>query len=294
MIFFKLDSPERIHDLLEAVIEISNQDSKKPAPPPLKTFINWIIKKSKVSIGELLLVCLYLQRLKLQLPADARGKLKLEINPHSFNSSFSTGLSCTRHRIFVATMILASKFAVDLPTVKNNRQWSQLSNWFSVHDVNLMERQLLSLLKFQLFPKPGEIEVIYKCILEMNAPSLSLYANGTEDGENFDSENEHTRSSLSCLSLAYGQRSSNSSIPGMICEGTPSTPPPLTLRSLHSIHKGAANPCFQQLDTDSLEQLASYQTIRPDREDYQQMVKMVRDLVARCRVDAQTANGTNR
>jgi hypothetical protein len=57
-------------------------------------------------------------------------------------------MHCTRHRIFLATLIVAAKYLNDQSP--KNKHWSAHSTIFSIGEVNLMEKQLLSLLDFDL------------------------------------------------------------------------------------------------------------------------------------------------
>jgi hypothetical protein len=79
----------------------------------------------------------YLDRLKSRLPPVAKG------------------LRCTVHRIFLAALILAAKFLND--SSPKNKHWAEYSNvrgfepfGFSRTEVNLMEKQLLFLLDWDL------------------------------------------------------------------------------------------------------------------------------------------------
>ncbi|KAF8939634.1 hypothetical protein BGZ58_009135 [Dissophora ornata] len=58
------------------------------------------------------------------------------------------GMHCTCHRVFLASLILAAKYLNDQSP--KNKHWSAHSAVFSVGEVNLMEKQLLSLLDFDL------------------------------------------------------------------------------------------------------------------------------------------------
>jgi hypothetical protein len=53
------------------------------------------------------------------------------------------GLASTSHRILLAAIILAEKYQSDVPM--KNITWTKVSGIFSLGEVNLMERQLLSL-----------------------------------------------------------------------------------------------------------------------------------------------------
>ena len=51
---------------------------------------------------------------------------------------------CTRHRILLASLILSDKYLRDTPL--RNKSWAVFGTYFSLAEVNLMERQLLYLL----------------------------------------------------------------------------------------------------------------------------------------------------
>lgn len=123
-----------------------DKDNKEDLPS-LPTFISSVITNSHVPISTLLTSTIYLTRLQSRLPADARG------------------MRCTAHRIFLSCLILAAKNHNDAHPF--NRQWAKYTRisstsssgdmkngkgfpGFSLRDVNLMERQLLFLLAWDL------------------------------------------------------------------------------------------------------------------------------------------------
>ncbi|EQB57283.1 hypothetical protein CGLO_02608 [Colletotrichum gloeosporioides Cg-14] len=106
--------------------------------PTLEAFITQLVVSSNVQVPTLMSTLVYLTRLKSRLQPMARG------------------LRCTTHRIFLAALILTAKYLND--SSPKNKHWAtyshvnnDLSNFgFSRTEVNLMEKQLLFLLDWDL------------------------------------------------------------------------------------------------------------------------------------------------
>lgn len=106
--------------------------------PSLEEFITQLVISSNVQVPTLMSTLVYLRRLKSRLQPMAKG------------------LRCTTHRIFLASLILAAKYLNDSsPKNKHWATYSVISNdaytfGFSRTEVNLMEKQLLFLLDWDL------------------------------------------------------------------------------------------------------------------------------------------------
>ncbi|TPX18834.1 uncharacterized protein E0L32_011513 [Thyridium curvatum] len=106
--------------------------------PSLEEFITQLVVSSNVQVPTLMSTLVYLRRLKSRLQPMAKG------------------LRCTTHRIFLASLILAAKYLND--SSPKNKHWANYSvittaefNFgFSRTEVNLMEKQLLFLLDWDL------------------------------------------------------------------------------------------------------------------------------------------------
>lgn len=57
-------------------------------------------------------------------------------------------MACTRHRVFLAALICAAKYLND--SSPKNKHWQRYCTYFSLPEVNLMEKQLLYLLDYNL------------------------------------------------------------------------------------------------------------------------------------------------
>jgi len=118
-------------------VEVDFSALKQPALPTLEEFITSTVDRSRVQVPTLMSSLVYLQRLQKRLPPVAKG------------------MRCTVHRIFLASLILAAKNLND--SSPKNKHWARYSVvkgfdgfGFSLTEVNLMEKQLLFLLDWDL------------------------------------------------------------------------------------------------------------------------------------------------
>lgn len=109
----------------------SIMDNKYGVLPSLPSFIGFLVKRSSVRTGTLLGSLVFLQRLQQTL------------------STIAKGMPCTSHRIFLATLIVTSKALHD--TSPKNKHWAKYAAYFTLSEINLMEKQLLSLMVRQFF-----------------------------------------------------------------------------------------------------------------------------------------------
>lgn len=124
-----------------------------PARTLLAHFIKNLIRYSNVQTPTLMATLVYLNKLRNLLPANA------------------VGMETTRHRIFLAALILSAKLLNDLSPL--NKHWTKYTDGLLTNDeVNMAERELIGLLKWNVVVRDEELYVALQPFLTTIKQSL--------------------------------------------------------------------------------------------------------------------------
>lgn len=138
---------------------------------PLRSFIEIVMKKSRIDTGTLLTSLCYARRLKLKLFNTSKGivgpgRLGCQQDT-ALLTQLTIGMECTHHRIFLATLIIATKYIHD--SAIRNKYWIDYSlQLFSGSEINLMEKQLLQLLDYKLEIPLQDFELLVNNVVQLH------------------------------------------------------------------------------------------------------------------------------
>lgn len=128
-----------------------SQVSKKSIS--LVNFIKNLIKYSNVQTPTLMASLIYLNKLRNLLPANA------------------IGMETTRHRIFLSALILSAKSLNDSSPL--NKHWTKYTDGLlTIEEVNMAERELIGLLKWDINIKEDELLLTLQPFLSSIKKSL--------------------------------------------------------------------------------------------------------------------------
>ena len=114
--------------------------------PRLPDFIAYMVNLSQTLPMTLLAAMVFLERFRKNLP----GK--------------SSGAPETLHRVFLAALILANKVLFDVPL--KNSHWAKLSaSFYSLDEINLMEKQFLSIIHYDLSLHDEDVVLLLNHVL---------------------------------------------------------------------------------------------------------------------------------
>lgn len=112
----------------------------------LSNFIKRLIEYSNVQTPTLMATLIYLNKLRKILPANA------------------IDMETTRHRIFLASLILSAKSLNDSSPL--NKHWTRYTDGLlSIEDVNMAERELIALLKWDVVVKEDDLLMVLQPFL---------------------------------------------------------------------------------------------------------------------------------
>lgn len=194
---------------------MDDNNNNMPQLPSVETFIASLVTRSQVQTPTLMASLVYLARLRARLPPVAKG------------------MRCTVHRIFLACLILAAKNLND--SSPKNKHWARYTVvkgydgfGFSVPEVNLMERQLLFLLDWEIRVEEEDLFVHLEPFLEPIRRRLQIQAREKEE-QRHTQELRRLYASTDLLSQRLRRQNFDSSRTGIDSSDSPRrrpAPPP--------------------------------------------------------------------
>ncbi|CAO3608294.1 unnamed protein product [Cunninghamella blakesleeana] len=136
--------------ILKNIIPISESHEeldKKNKLPKLKQFINNFFEKCKnyVSTSIIIFALLYLKRIKDCIPPNSSGECD------------------TPHRLFIASVLISSKYLWEAGTNLTSKRVSKYTSFiFTYQEINQMERSFLELIKYDLWITKKALEDFLK------------------------------------------------------------------------------------------------------------------------------------
>lgn len=201
--------------------------------PSLMTFITRLVSYTNVYTGTLMATLVLLDKLKSRIPRNAQG------------------LPCTRHRIFLSCLILAAKFHND--SSPKNTHWARYTDGlFSLDDVNLMERQLLFLLNWDIRVRNDDMVTQ---LAEFLLPIKEKLLNTKKMQRFLEKQQALVEANVHCLSPSRGYESDASTCfspmgytPTRLSPREPSHMPMHRNSALHSISRSSSTASALSLD----------------------------------------------
>jgi Cyclin, N-terminal domain len=121
--------------------------------PHLADFVRYMVNISQTLPMTLLTAMVFLERFRRNLP------------------NTSSGTTETLHRIFLAALILANKVLFDVPL--KNAHWAKMSSsFYTLEEINLMEKQFLSIIHYDLSLNNEELVRLLHYILNRKRQSV--------------------------------------------------------------------------------------------------------------------------
>ncbi|KAK6202446.1 uncharacterized protein RJT21DRAFT_118474 [Scheffersomyces amazonensis] len=169
----------------------------------LVNFIKNLIKYSNVQTPTLMATLVYLNKLRNILPANA------------------IGMETTRHRIFLAALIVSAKSLNDQSPL--NKHWTKYTDGLLTNEeVNMAERELIGMLKWDISIKEDELIIALQPFLtnikdqlvqrmeEENNQKLNYYRLSNSFSNRSISSRSSSRSSLSSYNSSLSLKNSHS------------------------------------------------------------------------------------